>query len=166
MTFISYSAIITLETKKPTILKEETDMKKLIENAELWMKQNGIELDDVLAGTETTEDEWASSTEREKRGTIHLYQSENYFSMKSIKKNLMKELAIELGNRRKEGGCLNEPAFEIPEVAYKCGVTEQTVRNFEDGTSINPIVLLYYCRRIYEPCQNNRIDALIGDIVD
>lgn len=97
-------------------------------------------------------------------------------SMKARKKQLMKDLAIELGNRRKDGGDLTVPAFEISEVAYKCGVTEQTVRNFEDGTSVNPIVLLYYCSWIYEPyiaydainwsCENNRIDALIDEITD
>ena len=98
------------------------------------------------------------------------------YGMKARKKQLMKELAIELGNRRKNGGHLTAPAFEISEVAYRCGVTEQTVRNFEDGTSVNPIVLLYYCNWVYGPFikydainwpwENNRIDAIIDDVVD
>ena len=99
-------------------------------------------------------------------------EEKEYYNMKTRKKQLMKEFAITLADIRKEGGWMEEPAFEIPEVAYKCGVTEQTVRNFEDGTSINPIVLLYYYHWISYLCIDraddnfNRIQSLVCEIVD
>lgn len=37
-----------------------------------------------------------------------------------------------------------ELAFSIEKVASECGVTAQTVRNFEKLACINPIVLTYY----------------------
>lgn len=38
--------------------------------------------------------------------------------------------------------------FTITEAAFKCGVSEQTVRNFEKGSCINSTVLLYYLMKL------------------
>lgn len=34
--------------------------------------------------------------------------------------------------------------FTLNEAAASCGVTEMTVRNFENGKTVNPVVFMYY----------------------
>lgn len=61
----------------------------------------------------------------------------------------LSELATYLADTRK-----TFDLFERGEVAYKCGVTEMTVRNFESGATVNTTVLVYYLKRVFEFYQN------------
>lgn len=58
----------------------------------------------------------------------------------------------------------SEGLFPREQVAYHCNVTEQTVRNFENGVSVNPSVLLYYIIMLTKGFKDDRILNEASDI--
>lgn len=67
-----------------------------------------------------------------------------YNYLKDVKGNLtMKVLCRYLAEARDKF-----ELFKLSEATYVCNVTEQTVRNFEKGSCVNPLVMLYYINRV------------------
>lgn len=50
--------------------------------------------------------------------------------------------------------------LSFEEIAARCKVSGQTVRNIENGTSINPIVLSYYLSIAGETDRENILDLI------
>lgn len=59
--------------------------------------------------------------------------------------NKLSEFAKYLADTRKTFNL-----FNLSEASFNCKVSEMTVRNFEDGKTINPVVLMFYILKVNE----------------